>query len=163
MINMLLYLSNYIKGINMKRFLITISAAALVASSAVAGGNSNTGCGLGSMLIPVQDTVATQVLAVTSNGVGSQTSAITSGSLNCTKPYKIVMNDQAQKFLADNMDSIAVEVAAGQGESLDTLLSLINVEDKAVAAATLKANFSTIYSSSDVTSAQVVDSMITAL
>jgi len=161
---MLLYLSNYIKGVNMKRFLISVSVAAVVASSAVAGGNSNTGCGLGSMIIPVQDTVATQILAATTNGTsGNQTFGITSGSLNCTKPMKLVMNDQAQKFVADNMDSIAVEVAAGQGESLDTLLSLINVEDKVLAAATLKANFSTIYSSSDVTSAQVVDSIVTVL
>ena len=147
----------------MKKILTIVATATLISTSAIAGGNANTGCGLGSMIIPVQDTVTTQVLAVTSNGVGSQTFAITSGSLNCTKPYKIVMNDQAQKFVADNMDSIAVEVAAGQGESLDTLLSLIEVEDKAAAAATLKANFSTIYSSSDVTSAQVVDGMITVL
>ncbi len=148
----------------MKKLLMTVAAATLVASSAFAGGNSNTGCGLGSMIIPNQDTVATQILAATTNGTsGNQTFGITSGSLNCTKPMKLVMNDQAQKFVADNMDSIAVEVAAGQGENLDTLLSLINVEDKAAAAATLKANFSTIYSSADVTSAQVVDGIVDAL
>ncbi len=152
------------KELKVKKLLLTVAAATLVASSAVAGGNSNTGCGLGSMIIPNQDTVLMQILAVTTNGTsGNQTFGITSGSLNCTKPMKIVMNDQAQKFVADNMDSIAVEVAAGQGENLDTLLSLINVEDKVKAAATLKANFSTIYSSSDVTSAQVVDSIATAL
>ena len=148
----------------MKKILSVVAAATLISTSAIAGGNANTGCGLGSMIIPVQDTVATQVLGATTNGTsGNQTFGITSGSLNCTKPMKLVMNDQAQKFVADNMDSIAVEVAAGQGESLDTLLSLIKVEDKVAAAATLKANFSTIYSSSDVTSAQVVDSMITVL
>jgi len=148
----------------MKNLLTVVAAATLISTSAFAGGNSNTGCGLGSMVFPVQDTVATQVLAVTTNGTsGNQTFGITSGSLNCTKPVKIVMNDQAQKFVADNMDSIAVEVAAGQGENLDTLLSLIDVEDKTVAAATLKANFSTIYSSADVTSAQVVDGIVDAL
>ena len=148
----------------MKKLFMTLTAATLVASSAFAGGNSNTGCGLGSMVFPVQDTVATQVLAVTTNGTsGNQTFGITSGSLNCTKPMKIVMNDQAQKFVADNMDSIAVEVAAGQGENLDTLLSLIKVDDKAAAAAKLKANFSKIYSSADVTSAQVVDNIADTL
>ena len=148
----------------MKKLLTVVAAATLISTSAIAGGNSNTGCGLGSMVFPVQDTVATQILAVTTNGTsGNQTFGITSGSLNCTKPVKIVMNDQAQKFVADNMDSIAVEVAAGQGENLDTLLSLIDVEDKTVAAATLKANFSTIYSSADVTSAQVVDGIVDAL
>jgi hypothetical protein len=148
----------------MKRFLISISVAALVASSAVAGGNSNTGCGLGSMAIKNQDTLVLQLAGTFLNGIsGNQTFGITSGSLGCSKPTKIVMNDQAQKFVADNMDSIAIEVAAGEGENLDTLLSLIEVEDKAVAALTLKANFSTIYSSADVTSAQVVDGIVDAL
>ena len=148
----------------MKKILSIVAAATLISTSAFAGGNSNTGCGLGSMVIPNQDTVAMQVLAATTNGTsGNQTFGITSGSLNCTKPMKIVMNDQAQKFVADNMDAIAVEVAAGQGENLDTLLSMMNVEDKTLAAATLKANFSSIYSSADVTSAHVVDSIVDAL
>ena len=148
----------------MKIILSLVATATLLSTAAFAGGNSNTGCGLGSMLIPVQDTVAMQVLAATTNGTsGNQTFGITSGSLNCTKPMKIAMNDQAQKFVADNMDSIAVEVAAGQGENLDTLLSLIKVEDKAVAAAKLKANFASIYSSNDITSAQVVDNIADAL
>lgn len=148
----------------MKKILASISVVAFISSSAMAAGNSNTGCGLGSMIIPDQNTVATQVLAATTNGTsGNQTFGITSGSLNCTKPMKLVMHDKAQKFVADNMDSIAVEVAAGQGESLDTLLSLINVEDKAVAAATLKANFANIYTSADITSAQVIDNIVTVL
>ncbi len=148
----------------MKKLLSVVTAVTLLSTAAMAGGNSNTGCGLGSMLIPNQDTVATQILAATTNGTsGNQTFGITSGSLNCTKPMKLVMNDKAQKFVADNMDSIAVEVAAGQGENLDTLLSLINVEDKKAAAVALKANFTKIYSSADVTSAQVVDAMVDAL
>ena len=148
----------------MKNFLTVVAAAALISTSAFAGGNSNTGCGLGSMVIKNQDTVLMQVLAATTNGTsGNQTFGITSGSLNCTKPTKIAMNDQAQKYVASNMDSIAVEVAAGQGENLDTLLSLMHVENKTLAASKLKANFSNIYSSADVTSAQVVDGIVDAL
>ena len=135
----------------------------VINSSIFAAGNTNTGCGLGSMLIPNQDTVATQILAVTSNGVGSQTFAITSGSLNCTKPYKIAMNDRAQMFVAENMDSIAIDIASGEGESLETLLSLMDVADKKEACLKLKANFARIYTSADVTSAQVVDRMVLAL
>jgi len=147
-----------------KKLLSVVAAATLISTSAFAGGNSNTGCGLGSMAIKNQDTLVLQLAGTFLNGIsGNQTFGITSGSLGCSKPTKIVMNDQAQKFVADNMDSIAIEVAAGEGENLDTLLSLIEVEDKAVAALTLKANFSTIYSSADVTSAQVVDGIVDAL
>ena len=147
----------------MKRLLVIASVVISISNTAWAAGNTNTGCGLGSMLIPNQDTVATQVLAVTSNGLGSQTFAITSGSLNCTKPYKLAMNDKAQRFVADNMDAIAVDVAAGQGENLETLLSLMQVEDKATALMKLKANFATIYSHANVTSAQVVDGIVSTL
>ncbi len=148
----------------MKKILISVATIATLTSGAYAAGNSNTGCGLGSMLIPNQDTVATQILAATTNGtLGNQTFGITSGTLNCTKPFKLVMNDKAQRFVADNMDSIAEEMAAGQGENLDTLLSMIRVEDKAAATSKLKANFSKIYSSSTVDSAQVLDNIASVL
>jgi hypothetical protein len=148
----------------MRKILISTVALAMLSTASFAAGNSNTGCGLGSMLIPNQDTVATQVLAATTNGTfGNQTFGITSGSLNCTKPFKLVMNDKAQRFVADNMDAIAEDVAAGKGENLDTLLSMIKVENKEVAATKLKANFSTIYSSADVSSAQILDNMASVL
>ncbi len=148
----------------MKKILVSVATMATLTSSIYAAGNSNTGCGLGSMLIPNQDTVATQILAATTNGTsGNQTFGITSGTLNCTKPFKLVMNDKAQRFVADNMDSIAEEMAAGKGENLDTLLSMIKVEDKATAASKLKANFAKIYSSSNVDSAQVLDNIASVL
>lgn len=150
----------------MKKTLISASvlALSLVGTSAMAAGNSNTGCGLGSMVIKNQDSVVMQVLAATTNGTsGNQTFGITSGTLGCAKPVSIAMNDKAQNFVASNMDSIAADIAAGQGESLDTLLSLINVEDKTLASATLKNNFSNIYTSASVTSAQVVDNIVASL
>ena len=149
----------------MKKVLLSVATMSLLVSSVYAAGNTNTGCGLGSMLIPNQDTVATQVLAAITNNAlsGNQTFGITSGSLNCTKPFKLVMNDKAQKFVASNMDSIAEEMAAGQGENLDTLLSMIKVDDRARAAAKLKANFAKIYSSENVDSATVLDNIATVL
>jgi hypothetical protein len=152
----------------MKKTLVTMSLTGLffAGTSVMAAGNTNTGCGLGSVLIENQDSLVMQLLAVTTNGTsGNQTFGITSGTLNCAAPANIVMNVPAQEFVASNMDSIAVDIAAGQGESLDTLLSLVNVEDKdkAIASATLKDNFSNIYTSSDVTSAQVVDNIVATL
>ena len=148
----------------MRKILISTVTLAMLSTASFTAGNSNTGCGLGSLLIPNQDTVATQILAVTTNGTsGNQTFGITSGSLNCTKPFKLVMNDKAQRFVADNMDAIAEDVAAGEGENLDTLLSMINVQNKDLAASKLKANFSSIYSSSDVTSSDILDNMASVL
>ncbi len=148
----------------MKKIIISGLSILALNSSLSAAGHPNTGCGLGSMLIENQSTVLAQVVAVTINGIsGNQTFGITSGSVGCSKPAKLALNDQAQKFVADNMDALAIDVAAGEGENLDTFLSLVKVEDKAVASAKLKQDFAKIYSSSDVTSAQVIDNIINSL
>lgn len=144
------------------RKIIVFTATFLLASTMSAEVHRNTGCGLGSMLIENQNTVAKQVLAASSNGIsGNQTFGITTGTMNCDKPVVIVSNEKIEKFVADNMDALAMDIAAGEGENIDTLAALMNVNDKAAFASTLKANFTTIYSSSDVTSAQVIDSIAT--
>jgi hypothetical protein len=145
----------------MKR-VILVASTLLLASSLSAEVHRNTGCGLGSMLIENQNTVVKQILATTTNGTsGNQTFGITSGTLNCNKPVTIVSNEKIEKFVADNMDSLAVDIASGSGENLDTLSALMSVEDKAAFTKALKANFSKIYSSSDVTSAEVIDAIAT--
>ncbi len=143
----------------MKKIIMAASAV-LLASSLNAAGNTNTGCGLGSMVIENQDTVLMQLFATTTNGTsGNQTFGITSGTLNCDKPTKIVLNEKLEKFVAQNMDELAIDIAAGNGENLDTLSTLMSVEDKAAFTQALKANFSKIYTSSDVTSAEVIDNI----
>lgn len=144
--------------------LIVAASAVLLTTVASAGTNANTGCGLGSVLIEDQNTVVMQILAATTNGTsGNQTFGITSGTLNCNKPTALVSNERIEKFVADNMDGLAIDIAAGHGENLDTLSSLMSVEDKAAFNSTLKANFSKIYSSTDVTSANVIDSIATII
>jgi len=136
------------------------ASLALMASTSTFA-NNNTGCGLGNEVIKNQDTVLKQVLAVTTNGtIGNQTFGITSGTVGCTKPAVFVSNDKANSFVENNMDTLAMDISNGKGESVDTLATLLNVEDKAVFKAKLQNNFAKIYSSSDVTSAQVIESIV---
>ncbi|MCH9814045.1 MAG: DUF3015 domain-containing protein [Epsilonproteobacteria bacterium] len=138
-----------------KHFLV---ASLLLTSILNAEVHRNTGCGLGSMIIENQNTVAKQVLAATTNATsGNQTFGITTGTLNCNKPVVLVSNEKAEKFVADNMDALAIDIATGEGENLETLSTLLNIEDKATFNQKLKANFSKIYSSAEVTSADVLD------
>jgi hypothetical protein len=144
------------------RRVIIAAGVLLLTTSLSAEVNRNTGCGLGSMIIENQNTVVKQVLANISNGTfGNQTFGITSGTLNCAKPVALVSNEKIEKFVADNMDGLAMDIAAGNGENLDTLASMMNIKDKKSFNKTLKANFSKIYSSSDVTSAEVIDAIAT--
>ena len=142
----------------MKKLLVGSLAALALTSSVYA--NSNTGCGLGSVLIKDQSTLVMQVLAATTNGTsGNQTFGITSGTLNCDKPSMIASNDKLNKFVAENMDELALDISAGQGETLSTVATLMNVKDTSSFSAKLQKNFSNIYASENVNSANVIDSI----
>jgi hypothetical protein len=141
----------------MKKILSLIAVIGLTTSIYA---NDNTGCGLGSLIIKKQDTVALQVLAATTNGTsGSQTFGITSGTSNCSKPNNYVSNDKLNRFVSENMDELALDISAGHGETLTTVAKLMNVEDNAAFSSKLQANFTSIYSSENVTSATVIDSI----
>ena len=141
----------------MKKIISLIAAIGLTTSMYA---NDNTGCGLGSLVIKDQSTVMLQVLAATTNGTsGSQTFGITSGTSNCNKPSDFVSNDKLNKFVEENMDELALDISAGHGETLSTVAKLMNVENNAAFSAKLQANFSNIYTSENVTSATVIDSI----
>lgn len=145
----------------MKKVLVSIAAVAALSSAAFAGVNSQTGCGLGAMIIKDDSTALMLALQATTNGTSAnQTFGITSGTSGCKK-VKLVMNERAEEFVAANMDQLAKEVAMGYGESVDTLAELLNVEDKAAFAAALQANYNSIYPSEDVKMADVLDTIAT--
>jgi len=122
--------------------------------------NQNTGCGLGSMVIEDQDSVLMQVIATTTNGTsGNQTFGITSGTLGCDKPASFVMNEKLLNFVASNIDTIAIDGAKGSGESLNTLATLMNVQNKKEFSSKIQANFSKIFTNKDLTSAQLIDNI----
>lgn len=138
-----------------------LSALLISAGSSFAVDKSNTGCGLGYMLLKdAPDSVLMEILAVTTNGTsGNQTFGITTGTLECKRPAKIVKDDRLFKFVTDNMDKLASDIASGKGETLDTLAELMNITDdkKAVFYRELQANFREIYPSHTVQSADVID------
>ena len=137
-----------------------ISLIAAIGLTTAVYANENTGCGLGSLIIKNQSTTALQVLAATTNGTsGNQTFGITSGTSNCAKPNNFVSNDKLNRFVSENMDELAMDISSGKGETLSTVAKLMNVENTSDFSAKLQANFSTIYSSENVTSATVIDSI----
>lgn len=145
----------------MKKILVSLAAAAALSTAAFAGVNSQTGCGLGSMIIKDDSTALMLALQATTNGTSAnQTFGITSGTSGCKKT-ELVMNERAAEFVASNMDQLAKEAAMGQGETVDTLAELLEVEDKAAFAASLQNNYNSIYTSEDVKMADVLDNIAT--
>jgi len=136
------------------------SIATIILSTTTAFAAPNNGCGLGNQVIADQGSVIKQSLGATTNGTsGNQTFGITSGTSGCTKPAKFVSNEKVKTFVANNLDKLAMDISTGQGESIDTLATLLKVEDKAGFKTKLQNNFSTIYTDSDVDAAHVIDSI----
>jgi len=150
----------------MKKVLMGIVMFSMIGGTAFAANQGNTGCGLGTLVLgdsgAFSDSTLGQIFIVTTNGTsGNQTFGITSGTLNCDQPKAVVLNERLEEFVVANMDGLAKNIAAAEGESLDTLAELMEISpaDRAQTFAKLQSKFSTIYSSSDVTAATVVDAI----
>lgn len=152
---------------------LAIAAASIAISAGVASAEGvpgpktnqpreNVGVGLGTLICDGHDGLVWQLLATFTNGIFcNQTFAITSGTSGAKKWDKLVMNKEVNDFVKDNMDALALDMARGSGESLDTLAELMGVQaaERATFAKDLQANFTKIYSSSAVTHTQVLENI----
>ncbi len=143
----------------MKRNILIVAAAAtfLLPSLALASDNVG-GCGWGSKLFDGQKGVPPQVLAATTNGSsGNQTFGISSGTSGCTQNGVVNSEWKTAAFIDANMNRLALDMSRGQGESLNSLGSLIGVSpaDQVAFNSTLQSNFTQVFSSSTTSSTDV--------
>lgn len=144
----------------MKKIITATALAAIMPLTAFAA-PSDAGCGLGSVLFQDHpDTLTSNVLAATTNGTsGNQTFGMTTGSLNCNVKNSVVA---VQSFINNNLDHLAVDAARGEGETLDTLASMLGMDEKVKAhfAQVTREHYSSIFTSSETTSTEVTQKLI---
>ena len=134
-------------------------AAVLAMGSSVAMADSDVGCGVGSTIWEGQSGKIAKILAGTTNGIfTNQFLGITFGTLGCSGNGKVTA--QVVTFTNENAEVLARDMAVGQGESLNVLAELMNIQstDKARFFEVTKANFAQIYAA-DHNSAQVLASL----
>lgn len=123
----------------------------------------NCGCGLGTMALGDKEpTVMSQIAATFLNGIcGNQTFGITSGTMDCAPAPAVVMNERVKEFIDGNMDQLAMDIAIGQGESLNSLADLMEVpsQERPVLYTKLQKNFDAIFSAHDMSSDDVVSNL----
>ena len=132
-------------------------AALLVAGSSAAMADKDVGCGVGSQVWAGQSGTIPKILAATTNGIfTNQLLGITFGTLGCSQGGTVTA--QAVTFTNENSESLARDMAVGQGESLNVLAELLHIQsqDKARFFAVSKQNFSEIYSANNQDSLQVL-------
>ncbi len=66
---------------------------------------------------------------------------------------------RTQEFVAVNSNQLAKEIAAGHGEIVDTLATLLKVEDKHTFIAKLQTNYSKIYTSKDMGTQEILNNI----
>jgi Protein of unknown function (DUF3015) len=105
----------------------------LIAIPTWAGNYGMAGCGLGALAFPDDNDPFSQVLAATTNGTfGTQTFGITSGTSECTQDGRIRSERAQEAFAEVNFESIAREMAQGQGEHLTAFAHLLGCPENSV-------------------------------
>ena len=102
-----------------------------------------------------------QTLAATTNAsFFNQLFFVTTGTGGANK-VDFVQNKPLRQYVEENLDSVARDMAAGQGESLAAVAELagIPVEQRAAFYAACQSRFSEVFASENVTSDEVVASL----
>ncbi len=150
----------------MKRVILAVAITVISTGSAfAASAKANTGCGLGTVLWHgrADSSVISQAFQATTNQTfGNQTFGITSGTLECGEPSKVVQNERLNHFVRANMDNLARDIAQGRGESLDAFAELLQVpaEKRPGFYAALQSNFASVFTSENVVVAEVIDNAV---
>ena len=146
----------------MKNKLIIAAILTLSPIGVVLAASNNVGCGVGSIIFKGQSGVAPQVLAATTNGTfGNQTFGISSGTLGCDRDGVVDTPVKVSMFIDTNLDKLARDMAVGKGETLDSLASLIGVQDadKAAFFAATKSHLAEIIPSANANTQEVIDGL----
>ncbi len=120
----------------------------VLAVSGAHAAQNNVGCGLGSMVWAGQSGLGPQVLAATTNGTsGNQTFGITFGTLGCAKDGVVTSTQKLSVYIDSNRMALARDAAAGQGESLEGLMAVMQVrgEDRAPLASLMRQQFGRVF------------------
>lgn len=148
----------------LRKMLIVASVTAMPFATAVA--DNDVGCGVGTILWEGQQGVPAKVLAATTNGiVGNQTFGISSGTLGCQQGGVVTASARLPMYASANLDRIAADMAAGEGETLTNLAALYGIadEDLTVFYRTTRENFAVIFHGETVTAGEMLASLETVM
>lgn len=151
----------------MKKVLLVAALVLVLAAPAIAAppGQLNYGCGLGATVFKdggANDSILLQLVATFLNGLcGNGTFGITSGTSECAKPKNVAGNERLNEFAYKNLDDLARDIAAGQGETVTTVAVLLDVpvESRPAFYRNLQAGFPEIFPTATADTAHVVDAI----
>ncbi len=141
--------------------LVAMFVAMAFVSSAFAAGYNAAGCGWGGKVIQ-KNGILDQLGATMLNGSsGNSTFAMTSGTSGCAKMGLVMAEKEQTLFVENNYHGLAKEMAAGEGEDLNTLAGLLgcSADQTHSFAAFTKQNYDSIFKNEQGTPSQMLASL----
>ena len=134
-----------------------ILAGVIALGSTAAFADRDAGCGIGSEVWAGQHGKLPKLLAATTNGIFlNQLFGITFGTLGCSGTGTVTA--QVVNFTNENAEHLARDMAVGEGERLNVLAELLQIQatDKARFFKVSQENFAHIYAVENTTSMDVL-------
>ncbi|MAR91721.1 MAG: DUF3015 domain-containing protein [Pseudomonadota bacterium] len=149
----------------MKKLLV---GAVLLGSTSLAMAEAPGGpdCGWGNMLFEGQSGLGPHFLASWTNGTsGNATFGMTSGTNGCSPNGTLTYGGDSLISLTNMMDEFVADAAKGEGEAMNAVAVSMGIapEDRAHFAATIHSQFSSIFTSADVTAQDVLNNMVVVM
>ncbi len=113
----------------MRRLALAVGAFVMLLAGSAYAQYGEAGCGLGALVFGQDNAPGKQILAATTNGIGGQTFAITSGTSNCSAGGVIKAQREQAAFAEVNFQDLKANMAAGGGEFLASFATLLGCED----------------------------------
>jgi hypothetical protein len=120
------------------KFILVVVALMISTAALAAKPYGMAGCGLGSQAMGKD---GNQILAATTNGTGTQTFGISSGTSNCVTATE--QTAMIRNFIEANYASLVTDMAKGQGDSVKTLSSFYGCNSSEFATE-MKSNYENI-------------------
>ncbi|WP_191017411.1 DUF3015 family protein [Treponema zioleckii] len=142
--------------------ILGIAAGLAIASCAFA--SKNVGPGIGGILCGGQNGLFWDVLGISINDTfwPTELGAVTFGTSGASG-WSSIVYEKTEQFIDENMDFVATDIAMGQGEYIDTVASMLKVEDVDAFKAKAQANFDVLFPTAEVSAAEVTQGLIALL
>jgi hypothetical protein len=146
----------------MYRILIVVVAAATIALGPIVASAKQ--CGIGDRVFPSKETNVQKLGALTTNFWTFKGISTTFEIAGCTESdniFKKASTERIRHYAGNNLDHLAVDMARGDGEYLEALAYLIEIdaEDRAPFRALTRARFETLFAHDRVTSDEMLEAL----
>lgn len=140
---------------------LLLGIAMVLGMGAPALADNDVGCGVGTMVMEGQEGLVPKLAASCTNGMTFQSISITFGLLNCNGRDKVTADAELRKFAAANIDRLARDFARGEGETLEVVAHLLQVDEAVRPAffAYTQAHFEALFPDESTTSNEMLDSL----